>query len=112
MPYSLIIIIHIYIIEEEPHQAAFKSAVSLEGQEKRKDRKTRKIGGKREWWVLASLPARKREAVTQSGTREMEHPTRRKTQGTGIVMAGRTGETEGAFLIHSRTTRITRARAP
>ena len=34
----------------------------------------------------ASLfPSRKREAVTKGGTRGIDHPTRRKTKGAGIV---------------------------
>ena len=34
----------------------------------------------------ASLfPARKRETVNQGGTRKVDHPTRRRTQGAGIA---------------------------
>ena len=57
-------------------------------QEKRKGRKTRKsrIEKKVVGISLASLfPARKREAITQGGTRGIDHPTRRRTQVAGIV---------------------------
>ena len=57
------------------------------------------------------LPAMKREAVIQDGTRGINHPTRMKTQGAGIK-AEKTGETAGAFQIHPRKTRVTRAHAP
>ena len=60
----------------------------------------------------ASLfPARKQEAVPQGGTRGIDHPTRKITQGAGIIKGARTNETAGAFQIHSRKT-ITLAWAP
>ena len=43
---------------------------------------------KRKWWVLAQLsllPVRKLEAVTQSETKEKDHPMRKITQGAGII---------------------------
>ena len=58
-------------------------------QERRKDRKTRK--SRREEKVMgftsASLfPVRKRDEVTQDETRGLiEYPTRRRTQGAGII---------------------------
>ena len=60
----------------------------LGGQEKRKDRKTRKSKSEEKVVSFSSaylFPARKYEVVTQGGTRGIEHPTRRRTQGTGIV---------------------------
>ena len=60
----------------------------LGGQEKRKDKKTRKSKseGKMVNISLASLfPARKQEAVTQGGTRGIDYLTRRGTQGACIV---------------------------
>ena len=35
--------------------------------------------------LASPFPARKRETVTQDGTRGIDHPKRRKTQGPGIV---------------------------
>ena len=54
----------------------------------RKDRKTRKSSSEEKvmGFCSASLfPARKREAVTQGGTRRIDHLTGRKTQGAGIA---------------------------
>ena len=34
---------------------------------------------------VSLFPARKREAFTQGGTRGIDHPTRRITQGAGII---------------------------
>ena len=34
---------------------------------------------------VSLLPARKREAVNQGGTREIGHPTRKRTRGAGII---------------------------
>ena len=52
---------------------------------------------------------RKWEAVTQGGIWGIEHPTRRRHQGAGIVPSkgGRTSKTAGTFQIQSRKTRIT-----
>ena len=47
------------------------------GQEKRKDRKTHKSRGEEKGVGFSStslFPARKREAVTQDGTRGIDHP--------------------------------------
>ena len=61
----------------------------------------------------ASLfPERKREAVTQGGTRGIDHPTRRKTQGAGIYKGWEGKIDRGTFQIHSRKPKITRARTP
>ena len=62
--------------------------ISLGGQEKKKDRKTRK--GRSEEKVVgfssASLfPTRKWESVTQGGTRGIDHLMRRRIRGAGIV---------------------------
>ena len=60
----------------------------LGGQEKRKERKTRKCKSEEKVVTFSSVclfPTRKWEAVTQGGTRGIDYPTRRKTQGTGIV---------------------------
>ena len=56
--------------------------------EKRKDRETRKSRNEEKVVSFSSaslFPARKRGAVTQGGTRVMDHPTQRKNQGAGIV---------------------------
>ena len=60
------------------------------------------------------FPERKREAVTQGETIEPKAQTTRPrtTQGPGIVKGWGNKRTESAFHIHSRKTRITRARAP
>ena len=53
----------------------------------------------------ASLfPVRIREAVTQGGTRRIDHPRE-----PAMLKAGRTSETVGIFQTHSLQTRITRA---
>ena len=60
----------------------------LGSQEKRKGRKTRKSRHEEKVVGFSSVtlfPARKLEAVIQGGTRGIGHPTRRKTQGDGIV---------------------------
>ena len=61
------------------------------GQKKRKDRKTRKSRSEEKGVGFRSHPG------------GIDHPTRRRTQGAGIV---------SAFQIHSRKTRITGVRAP
>ena len=71
-------------------------------QEKRKERKTQrrseeKVVGFRSDSLFLS---RKREAVTQGVTKGIDHPMRRRSK------------TAGAFHIHSRKTKITRARTP
>ena len=61
---------------------------SIAGGQKRKDRKTMKSRSEEKvvGFSSASLfPARKREAVTQAGTRGIDHPMWRKTQGACIV---------------------------
>ena len=58
------------------------------GQEKRKDKKTRKSKSEEEVLNFSSaslFPARKREPVIQGGTRGIDPLTRRRTQGDGIV---------------------------
>ena len=60
------------LLKEQPQLAALKVTISLEDQEKKKDRKTQK--GKSEEKVASFssgslFPARKQEAVTQGGTR-------------------------------------------
>ena len=58
------------------------------GQEKSKNKKTRKSKSEEKvvGRISASLsPARKREAVTQCGARGIHHPARRITHGAGIV---------------------------
>ena len=67
---------------------ALKGTISLGGYEKRKKKKTRK--NRKEVKVAdfssASLfTARKLDAVTQCGTSGITYPTRRRTQGAGIV---------------------------
>ena len=57
-------------------------------EEKMKDRKTRKSMNEEKAVSFSSpflFPARKREAVTQCGTKGIYHPVSRKTQGAGIV---------------------------
>ena len=54
----------------------------LRDQEKRKDRKTRKTRSEEKGVSFSSaslFPIRNLEAVTQGGTRGIDHPTRRKT---------------------------------
>ena len=56
---------------------------------KRKDMKTRKSRSKEKvvGFSSASLfPAMKLEIITQGGTRGIDHPTRRRTQGAAIVI--------------------------
>ena len=50
----------------------------------RKTRREEKVVG---FSSVSLFPARKREEVTQGGTREKNHPTWRKTKGAGIVKA-------------------------
>ena len=57
-------------------------------QDKRKDRKTRKSRSEEKVVSFSSaslFPAKKWEAVTQGGTREIDHLMRRRTQGASIV---------------------------
>ena len=58
-------------------------------QERRKDRKTRKSKSEEKVMGFSSaslFPVRKRDAVTQDETRGLiENPTRRRTQGAGII---------------------------
>ena len=85
--YSFIIII-IIIIKELSQQAALRGTISLGCREKRKYRKARKSRSEEKVVGFSSVslyPARKREAVTQGGTREIDHPMRRKTQRAGIA---------------------------
>ena len=56
--------------------------------EKRKERKTQKSSSEEKVVSFSSASlflARKGEAVTQGGTREIDHPTWRRTQGAGII---------------------------
>ena len=72
----------IIIIKEEPQQSALKGTISLGDEEKGKDRKTRKRRSEEKVVSFTSasvLPPRKWEAVTQGGTRGLDHPTRRRT---------------------------------
>ena len=72
------VIIIIIIIKEQPQQAALKDTINLRVKEKSIDRKTRKSRSEEKGvrFRLASLfPARKREAVTEGGTRVICHPT-------------------------------------
>ena len=55
---------------------------------KRKDRKIQKSRSEEKvlGFISASIfPSRKRESVTQSGTRGIDHPTWRRIQGAGTV---------------------------
>ena len=64
-------------------------------------------------FTSASLfPSMTWEAVTQGEIREIDHETRRRTQGAGIIKAQRTSKILSAFQIRSRKARITRVRAP
>ena len=65
-----------------------KGTISPWGKEKRKDGRTWKSTSEEKvvGFSSASLfPARRREAVTQDGIRGIDHSTRRRTQGAGIV---------------------------
>ena len=76
----------IYILSSKPSRQ--HSRALLEGQEKRKDRKTQKSRNEEKVVGFSSsslLPARKPEAVTQGGTRRIDNLTWRRTQGAGIV---------------------------
>ena len=60
----------IIIIREQPQEAGLKGNISLGGQEKRKDKKTRKSRNEEKVLSFGSasiFPERKREAVTQGG---------------------------------------------
>ena len=60
----------------------------LESHEKRKDRKTRKSGSEEKVVNSSSaslFPARKWEAATEVGTREINHLMSRRTQGASII---------------------------
>ena len=62
--------------------------MSLGSQEKRKDRKTRKYRSAEKVVGFSSVslfPAKKREEVTQDGTRGIDNSTRRRTQGASTV---------------------------
>ena len=77
----------------------YRRGVSKRG----KTRKHEKVGVKRKWWVLVSLfPTKKREAVTQGGTRGIEHPMRRRTQGAGIVK-GWEDDRDGGRILNTFT---------
>ena len=58
------------------------------------------------------IPARKWEAYTQGGTRGIDHPTQRITQGATIVKGWENKKTAGTFQIQSRKARITPSSAP
>ena len=95
----IIVIININLI-------ALKCTISL-GSQKRKDRKTRK--SRREEKVMsfnsASLfPEKKREPVTQGGTRVLDNRCGGKPRETVSSKVGRISETTGTFQIHSRKT--------
>ena len=68
-------------------QAAIKVTISAGVPEKRKDRTWKnRSEEKMEGFSSASLfPARKQEAVTHGGTRNIDHLTRRRNKGAGIV---------------------------
>ena len=73
------------------------------GQEKRKDRKTRKSRSEEKvvGFSLAYLfLARKREAITQGGTRGIDH--RGEPRELVSLKVGRTSETVATFQIHSQ----------
>ena len=60
----------------------------LGSQEKRKDRKTQKSTSEEKVVGFSSASlflTRKWEVVTQGGTRGIDHPTWRRTQGVGII---------------------------
>ena len=81
-------------------------------QGKRKDRKIQKSRSEEKVVGFSSTSlfhTRKQEAVTQGGTTRIDHPMRRRNPVSS--KAGRKSETANAFLIHSRKTRIPRARA-
>ena len=82
------------------------------GQERRKDRKSRneeKVVG----FSSASLfQVRKREIVAHGGTMEPEDRYGGEPREPVSSKVGRTSENAGAFQIHSRKTKITRARSP
>ena len=87
----------------------------LDGQKKRKDKKTWKSRSKEKLVGFSStslFPTRKQETVTQGGKRGTNHLTWRRTQGLGMSKAGRTSEKAGAFQIHLHKTRIARVRVP
>ena len=91
-------------------QAALKGVILLGGQEKRKDRKIEKSGSEEKVVGFSSVslfPVRKWEAVTQGGTRGIDHPTFGVPRELLSSKTGRTSETTGAFKIHSHKTRIT-----
>ena len=74
-----------------------------------------KVGVKRKWWVLAQSLYSPQGNLRQSPRVKPErHTTRHEGEPRKPVSSkdGRTGETVGAFQIHSRKTRIIRARAP
>ena len=61
------------LLRSNPQQAALQGAISLGGQEKRKDSKTRKSRSEEKVTGFSSaflFLARKRESVTQGGTME------------------------------------------
>ena len=65
-----------------------RSNPTLGGQEKRKDKKTWKSRNEEKvvgFSLVSLFPAKKREVVTQGGTRGIDHPMRRKIQGANIA---------------------------
>ena len=94
------------IIISNPNRQHSKVLYRSGCQEKRKTREIRSEEKAVGFSSVTQFLARKREAVT--GLDQGERPP---YVGAGIVMARRTGETVGSFQIHSRKTRMARARA-
>ena len=68
--------------------SVYKAGSTQGVQEKRKDRKSRKSRSEEKVVSFSSaslFPARNREAVTQGGSRRIDNPTWRGTQGADIV---------------------------
>ena len=77
-----------YILLKSNPRRQHSKGQELKGQEKRKDRKvwySRSEEKVLDFSSVSLFPARKRKTVTQGGTRGIDHSTRRKIQGAGIV---------------------------
>ena len=84
-------------------QAAIKGTILVEGEEKRKERKTWKRSEKKVMgFSSASLfPSRKQEGVTQGRTRGIEHQCGGEPREPIPSKDGRTSKTAGTFKIYS-----------